>query len=162
MWKPFRAALLVATTGYGLPLSAQEPPLSQIDWLVGEWTFEDAEVDGEYREAGTRVCEYTLGGDYIGCESHGTDYRGRERTYLWFFNFNQEEQRFEVTSLFQGYPRKLLYTATVHDGGRRIELTYGSWEGDEVVMDGGATVTYDGADQYVWANERFRDVVRRR
>lgn len=142
--------------------SGQEPSIAQLDWLIGEWTFEDVELDGEYRETGTRVCSYALGDEYIVCESRGVDHRARERSYRWYFNYNAQDQRYEITSLFQGYPRKLLYTATIHDGGRRMELTYGSWEGDQVVIDGGATVTYNGSDQYVWGNDRFRDVVTRR
>ncbi len=141
---------------------AQEPGIRQLDWLIGEWTFEDVQIDGEYREVGTRVCEYTLGGDYIVCRSRGVNHRQRERQYVWYFNYNADEERFEITSLFQGYAGKALYTATLHDGGRRLEVTYGSWEGEGIVVEGGATVTYDGADRYVWENPRFRDVVTRR
>lgn len=143
-------------------LLGQDRGIEQLGWLIGEWTFEDVEIDGEYRETGTRVCEYALGGEYIVCESFGVDHRGRERAYLWYFNFNHVDERYEVTSLLQGFPRKLLYTAEVHDGGRRLEITYGSWEGNDVVVEGGATVTYNGSDQYVWGNDRFRDVVTRK
>lgn len=141
---------------------AQTRRIQELSWLVGEWTFEDYAVEGEYREVGTRVCEFTLGDEYIQCDSHGVDHRGNERHYIWFFNYNSDDERFEVTSLLQGFPRKLLYVANVAEAGRRLELTYGSWEGSEVVVDGGATVTYNGSDQYVWGNARFRDVVTRR
>lgn len=151
--------VMAVTTGV---LSAQERGIEELEWLLGEWTFEDVEIDGEYRESGTRVCEYALGDEYIVCESLGVNHRGAERAYLWYFNYNGEDQRFEVTSLFQGYPRKLLYSAVVHEDGRRLELTYGSWEGDQVVVDGGATVTYNGSDQYIWENDGYRDVVTRR
>ncbi|MEQ8330294.1 MAG: hypothetical protein RH859_07540 [Longimicrobiales bacterium] len=153
----------IAAAGWTVTgLTAQEAPITQLDWLIGSWTFDDEALAGEYRESGTRDCAYALGGDYIRCESTGVDHRGRERTYLWFFNYNQAEERFEITSLFQGYPAKTLYTATVHDGGRRLEVSFGTWEGDGIVVEGGATVTYDGADRYVWENARFRDVVTRR
>jgi hypothetical protein len=151
-----------ATLGLPTRLLGQDPGITQLGWLVGEWDFEDVEIDGEYRETGTRTCEYTLGGEYIVCESQGVDHRGRRRTYLWYFNYNHVDARYEVTSLLQGFPRKLLYTAAVHDGGRRLEITYGSWEGGDVVVEGGATVTYNGSDQYVWGNDRFRDVATRR
>jgi hypothetical protein len=52
---------------------------NQIAWLIREWTFEDAAIDGEYRETGTRTCGYALGNDYIVCESVGTGHRGRQR-----------------------------------------------------------------------------------
>ena len=161
-WLLSMSILAAATAHPTERLWGQEDQIGQLEWLVGEWTFEDVEIDGEYREAGTRSCEYTLGGDYIVCESLGVDHRGQERSYIWYFNHNPDESRFEVTSLLEGYPAKLLYTATLHDAGRRLELSYGSWEGDLVVVDGGATVTYNGTDQYVWGNERFRDVVTRR
>ncbi|HSM04672.1 MAG TPA: hypothetical protein VK858_08610 [Longimicrobiales bacterium] len=154
------AVWTVCASASGVP--GQESELRQLDWLIGEWTFEDVQLDGQYTEVGTRSCEYVLGGDYIACESRGVDHRGRERTYLWYFNYNEHEARFEITSLFQGYPAKLLYTATVHDDGHRLEIRYGSWEGDRIVVEGGATVTYDGEDRYVWENARFRDVVTRR
>lgn len=144
------------------PLSAQERPIDQLAWLVGEWDFEDVQLEGEYREAGTRTCDWALGGDYIACESHGVDHRGGERSYIWYFNYNDREERFEVASLFEGFPRKLLFSATVHDEGHRLELTFGAWEADGLVFEGGATVTYNGSDEYVWTNGRFRDVVTRR
>ena len=143
-------------------VSGQSAGIEQLAWLVGEWSFEDVEIDGEYRESGSRICDYALGGEYIRCESHGVDHRGRERSYLWYFNYNPDERRFEVTSLLEGFPRKLLYVAEVSEGGHRLELTYGSWVGDGIVVDGGATVEYDGSDRYVWGNARFRDVVTRR
>lgn len=147
--------------------SAQEPDTSQpgitqLAWLIGEWTFEDIEIDGDYRESGTRVCEYALGGDYIACESRGVNHRGVERIYLWYFNYNDRDQRFEITSLFQVFPRKLLYTATLRERGHRLELSGGAWEGDQIVIDAAATVVYNGSDQYVWGTDRFRDVVTRR
>ena len=154
--------LLGATLVLPAKLLSQEPNIEQLGWLIGEWTFEDVEIDGEYRETGTRACEYALGREYIVCESFGVNHRGRERSYVWYFNYNHMDERYEVTSLLQGFPRKLLYTAEVHDGGRRLDITYGSWEGDDVVVEGGATVIYNGSDQYVWGNNRFRDVATRR
>lgn len=142
--------------------AGQEPSIRDLDWLIGEWSFEDEEIAGDYRESGTRTCSWALGGDYIRCASEGRDHRGGARTYVWFINFNANEQRFEITSLFQGNPRKYLYTATLHDGGRRLEVRFGSWEADALHFEGGATVVYDGRDRYVWENARFRDVVTRR
>lgn len=161
-WLHTITLLLCAAVATTSEISAQEPAIGQLDWLIGEWTFEDVEIDGEYRETGTRVCEYALGGEYIVCESNGVNHLGRERDYLWYFNYNDRDQRFEVTSLLQGYPGKLLYTATIHDGGRRLELAYGAWEGDQVLVEGGATVAYNGSDRYVWGNDRYRDVATRR
>lgn len=156
------ALLVLGSVALPTTASAQDPSIRDLDWLVGEWTFDDAQIEGEYRETGTRDCAYALGGDYIRCESHGTDHRGREREYVWYFNYNADDARFEITNLIQGFQRKLLYTATLHDEGRRLEVSYGSWEGDRIVVDGGATVTYDGVDRYVWETARFRDVVTRR
>ncbi len=163
MGKALAAALLLlaASTPTG-PLSAQESGIAQLGWLVGEWTFADEEIDGEYRETGTRVCAWALGGEYISCESRGVNHRGRERSYVWYFNYNDVEERFEITSMFQGFPHKTLYTAVAHDGGHRLEISFGTWRGNEIVIDRGATVTYNGTDQYVWGNDRFRDVVTRR
>jgi len=140
----------------------QETSIRDLDWLIGDWSFKDEQINGEYRESGTRTCAYALGGDYIRCESRGVDHRGRERGYLWFLNHNPAESRFEITSLIQGNPRKFLYTATLHDEGRRLEIRFGSWEADALKFEGGASVVYNGRDQYVWANARFKDVVTRR
>ncbi len=156
------ALLLLAALAPPASLSAQEAGIEQLAWLVGEWRFEDEEINGEYRETGTRVCEWALGGEYISCESQGVDHRGRERSYLWYFNYNDVEERFEITSLFQGFPHKTLYTAVAHDEGHRLKISFGTWRGDQIVIDRGATVTYNGSDQYVWGNDRFRDVVTRR
>jgi hypothetical protein len=155
-------ALFAAVLGTPAVALAQEPGIERLDWLIGEWDFADAEIDGEYRETGTRVCEYMLGGDYIVCESEGTDHRGRTRSYVWYFNYNDREERYEITSLFQGLGMKALDTAEVSENGHWLEISCGVWEGDGVVVEGGATVVYNGTDRYVWGNDRYRDVVTRR
>lgn len=155
-------ALVACVLAAGSTVLGQRPSIRDLDWLVGEWSFTDEQINGDYRETGSRSCAYALGGDYIRCESRGRDHRGRERSYVWYFNYNSVESRFEITSLFQDNPRKFLYSATLHDEGRRLEIRFGSWEGDGLKVEGGASVVYNGRDQYVWANARFRDVVTRR
>lgn len=54
-------AALVLALGAASALDAQAPHICQLDWLVGQWTFEDVEIEGDYREVGTRDCEYTFG-----------------------------------------------------------------------------------------------------
>lgn len=161
--KTIRVFLLAACgLALAVPLAGQERPIEQLAWLVGDWHFEDVQIEGEYRESGTRSCEWALGDDYIVCESHGVNHRGQERSYLWYFNYNDRDERFEITSLFQGFPRTLLFAVTVHDDGHRLEITTGSWQREGMVVEGSATVTYDGDDEYVWTNGRFRDTVTRR
>ncbi len=103
-----------------------------------------------------------MGGDYIVCESRGTNHRGGERTFLWYFNYNDQDERFEIVSLFEGFARKLMYTVEVSEDGHALQLTYHSVEGGELVVSEGPTVPYDGVGEWVRTNGRFRDVVTRR
>ena len=103
-----------------------------------------------------------MGGDYIVCESRGTNHRGGERTFLWYFDYNDQDERFEIVSLFEGFARKLMYTVEVSEDGHALQLTYHSVEGGELVVSEGPTVPYDGVGEWVRTNGRFRDVVTRR
>jgi hypothetical protein len=161
-------AVFAATLGTPTAALAQEPGIERLDWLIGEWDFADAEIDGEYRETGTRVCEYTLGGDYIVCESEGTDHRGRTRSYVWYFNYNDRDERYEITSLFQGLGMKALYTAEVSDDGYRLEsptasgrATGSSWRAAPRSSTTGPIGTY-GATTAIETSSRGGDPVGRR
>ena len=93
----------------------ERAPLQKLDWLIGAWEFDDSEVNGDYRETGTRVCAYGLDDQYIICKSKGVSSSGNERTYHWYINYNKVDDRFEMTSLLGNFPRKLLHTLTVSE-----------------------------------------------
>ena len=169
------AFLLTLALSGTLHAEADEKPINRLGWLVGQWTFEDVQVNGEYREAGTRDCHFTLDGDYIQCISNGTSHTGNQRTYYFFFNYNHLDKRFEATSVVGGFPRKILYTINVSPGNQRLDLVYGGWEKDGINFESHAIIRYNGSDQYIWESHlahegpetdeyevRFRDTVTRR
>lgn len=150
-------------------------PIERLEWLIGGWTFEDVQLGGDYREAGERDCAYALDGDYIQCTSKGTSHTGNERTYFFFFNYNHLDERYEMTSLVGGFPRKILYIVNVSEDGHRLELVFGGWEKDGINFESHAIVRYDGVDRYTWESHlahegpeaddyepRFRDTATRR
>jgi len=165
------ALVLLSTPAHAV----QTAPLDKLVWMIGAWDFDDSQIDGDYRETGSRVCEYGLDEQYIVCESKGVSSSGKERTYLFFINYNQLDERFEMTCLFGNFPRKFLYALDVSDDGREIRLTNHVWLADGLSTENPATITYNGADRYVWNNRgaepdpvtgehpvTFRDVVTRK
>ncbi|MCG8435764.1 MAG: hypothetical protein MJA83_17210, partial [Gammaproteobacteria bacterium] len=140
---------LAAFAGAGFAAEA-DPALKKLDWLIGSWNFVDTEINGEYQEKGTRVCDYALDNHYILCESKGTSHTGRERTYLFYFNYNKLDERYEMTGLFGGFPRKIFYTLEVSENGHDIELDNNEITTEGIVRTSLQTITYNGKDQYVW------------
>lgn len=168
------AALFLLLPAISWASGDEEKPINRLGWLIGEWQFEDAQVEGEYRESGARICDWALKGEYIECISHGTSNSGKHRTYRWFFNYNHLDQRFEAISIFQGFPRKIIQSISLSDDNLRLEMVYGGWEEEGINFETHAIVTYNGSDTYVWESHaphdgpetgehkvRFRDTVER-
>jgi hypothetical protein len=167
----------VAATMAQAQTSSAEPSIRDLDRLIGTWEFEDvatAAAGLDYREAGTRVCAYALDDQYVRCDSKGV-IRGTERTYVFYFNYNKLERRFEMVALHGNYPRKTFYTVAVFDGGLRIELTSEKLPGDQSPNRSRATINFEAGDRAVWETRiskpgqpsnhwpvAFRDVAYRR
>jgi len=134
----------------GLAEHPPESPMDKLDWLLGEWTFEDVSVDGSYRETGSRTCTLTLHDQYILCESIGVSHNGHERSYYFILGFNRMDGRYEMIGLTSSYPRQNLYIIVPNENGDTLELTNHFWTEDGVVPSNTATITYNGSDQYVW------------
>ena len=130
--------------------SEPDKPLQKLEWLIGSWTFYDEEIHGDYVEAGSRNCRYTMSDNYIVCVSLGRTATVPEREYVWYFNYNDRDKRFEGAGFFANYPRKQLYEISVSEDGHTLEIAYGEWEADSMVWEGGARVIYNGSNQYVW------------
>ena len=172
----FSISILAAFLGLVTPRPARaDDPLDKLSWLVGSWDFDDAQVDGDYRETGTRICERTLDDEYIVCESHGTSQTGKVRTYRFYISYNDLDERYEMLSIFGDYQRKLLHPMQVSEDGRHIELETHPWAAEGLTTMNPATIVYDGADGYTWGTRTgepdpvtgvpavgFRDVVTRR
>ena len=133
-----------------LSVPTQASELDRLDWLVGEWRFEDTQVNGEYREAGTRNCERALDDAYILCRSVGISNNGQEREYLWYFNYNRMDGRYEMSALNSAWPRKDLYILEPSEDGRRVDVDTLTWKKEGLVRMNVATISYNGADRYVW------------
>lgn len=129
---------------------AGEPGIERLEWMIGEWRFDDQEVNGDYRETGTRSCVWTLDKKYIQCKNTGTNHRGKTRTTVWYINFNSMDQRYEMVGMFGDYPRKNLYVATPDASGHVVKLVNESWSTEGMVPMNLATITYNGEDQWLW------------
>ncbi|MEM7281818.1 MAG: hypothetical protein AAF438_09345 [Pseudomonadota bacterium] len=129
---------------------AQSPEMEKLSWLIGAWEYKDQQVDGEYVDAGKRVCAFALMDSYIVCESTGVTNSGKERNYLMQFNYNGLDERYEINDIFSDYTRKLLYRATWSEDGYTLELETNTWSADGMVRLSTATVTYNGKNQFVW------------
>jgi len=127
-----------------------DDPIRRLDWLIGEWAFDDIAIDGHYRETGTRNCEYALNDTYILCQSVGTSNKGKIRSYHFYFKYNREDERFEMIALTGYYPRTDLYVLELSEDNRTIEIKTGTWTKDGLKPQSEATIIYDGTDQYVW------------
>lgn len=140
-------ALLLGMTASGAPKTQS---IRDLDWLIGSWDFVDVSVTRKYRETGTRTCSYTLDEKYLVCQSIGTSQSGKERTYIFFLNYNSIDDRFEMVAMFGDYPRKNLYIVEVSENGHRLDLKNSTWTDDGLTKNNEATLTYDGESQYVW------------
>lgn len=125
-------------------------PMDKLNWLLGRWTFEDVQINGQYWERGTRDCIMVLGNQYIRCESKGVSNSGHERSYYFILGHNRIDQRYEMIGLTSSYPRQNLYIIEPTDDGQTLELRNNFWTAEGVTPSNNATIHYNGIDEYVW------------
>ena len=58
-------AVLILVLPAGAAASSEPPMISQLNWLIGNWNYEDRSINGDYRETGVRNCTYALNEQYI-------------------------------------------------------------------------------------------------
>ena len=150
---PFRC--LAGTLIFALCSSAlaqdNELPIKRLSWLVGEWDTRDEQVRGDYVETGPRNCDWGLNDRYIVCRGVGTNHQGKSRDYIWYFNYNHMEERFEMNSLYGDWPRKNLFIIEVSEDNHHLEAMSFFFTGDGLEPGNPQTITYNGSDQYVWS-----------
>ena len=125
-------------------------PLEKLNWLLGQWTFEDVQVNGDYWERGTRDCELVLHDQYIRCESIGVSNSEHERSYYFILGYNKTDERYEMIGLTSSYPRQSLYIIEPSDDGHTLELRSHFWTAEGIAPLSNATIKYNGIDEYVW------------
>ncbi len=146
---PVLLFLLTANTSAAVT-SDTKRPMDKLSWLLGSWTFEDAQVIGTYWERGSRNCKLVLDAQYIRCESRGISNKGHERSYHFILGYNAMDKRYEMLGLTSSYPRQNLYIIQPSDDGHTLELTNHFWTDKGIVESNRATITYNGVDQYIW------------
>ena len=151
MSRVFATVCVLATLVYcTAPASAQnaQPSTRDLDRILGTWSFEDASAadnGASYRETGVRTCALALGDTYIRCESRGRSAKGTERTYLFYFNYNAVDRRYEMRSLHSSWSQT-----------QRFELRImpdGSWH----VFRGAAPSADGRVSRSNWGVIRFPD-----
>ena len=142
--------LFLALLSGSVDATEKPQPLKKLDWLLGKWIFEDAQINGNYWEKGTRNCKYVLDDQYIRCESRGISNKGHERSYHFILGYNSMDKRYEMLGLTSSYPRQNLYIITPSDDGFRLQLTNHFWTEEGIVKSNEATIQYNGVDQYIW------------
>lgn len=130
--------------------SAQPHPLEKLSWLLGKWSFEDAQVNGKYWEKGTRDCALILDEQYIRCESRGVSNSGHKRMYHFILGYNKMDERYEMIGLTSSYPRQNLYIISPSEDGHTLEIVNHFWTSDGIIESSKATIRYNGKNQYVW------------
>ncbi len=125
-------------------------PMDKLSWLLGAWTFEDAQVNGDYWERGTRDCVKVLDDQYIRCESKGVSNSGHERAYYFILGYNRMDDRYEMMGLTSSYPRQNLYIIVPSVDGHTLELRNHFWTAEGLTPSNNATIHYNGVDKYVW------------
>ena len=149
----FRACALLLFLILSTPLIAQdsELPIKRLGWLVGSWETHDEQLGGDYTESGPRTCEWGLNERYIVCKGVGTNSLGKSREYIWYFNYNHMEERFEMNSLYGDWPRKNLFIIEVSEDNHRLTAMSYFFTEDGLERGNPQTVVYNGTDQYVWS-----------
>lgn len=134
----------------GVAATEEQKPMEKLSWLLGEWTFEDTQVNGSYWERGTRSCVLVLDDQYIRCESKGVSNKGHERSYYFILGYNSMDKRYEMLGLTSSYPRQNLYIVEPSEDGHTLELSNHFWVAEGLQFLSGATIQYNGSDQYIW------------
>ncbi|MFN0120929.1 MAG: hypothetical protein ACKV2V_10535 [Blastocatellia bacterium] len=144
-------SMAFAQSGKSDGAALSPPGLRDLAWLTGRWEFEDRAVTASdtYAEKGTRQCEWALDEQYIRCESRGV-INGRARTYVFYFNWNKLDNRFEMVALHGNYPRKTFFTIKVSEQGRRLDLLSEKTTRDGIASQSWGTIRYDGQDKLSW------------
>jgi hypothetical protein len=142
------ALALLASCSTSAVAQNVQPSTRDLDRILGTWSFDDASAadnGASYRETGTRTCALTLSDTYIRCESLGRAANGTERTYLFYFNYNAVDRRYEMLSLHSSWSQS-----------QRFELRImpdGNWH-----LHRGATPSADGrVNRSNWGVVRFPD-----
>ena len=131
--------------------SAEEDlPIKRLSWLIGEWQTYDEQLAGDYTESGPRNCEWGLNDRYIVCRGVGTNNRGKSREYIWYFNYNHMEERFEMNSLYGDWPRKNLFIIELSDDNHQFTAMSYFFKENGLEPGNPQSVVYNGTDQYVW------------
>ena len=124
--------------------------MDKLSWLLGQWTFEDVQINGQYWERGSRDCIKVLSDQYIRCESKGVSNTGHERSYYFILGYNKIDQRYEMMGLTSSFPRQNLYIVEPSDDGHTLELQNHFWTAKGIEPSSNATIQYNGIDEYVW------------
>ena len=159
-------------------VAAAEPSIADLDWMIGDWTFEDRATEAagfKYEERGTRSCRWAMRHQYIRCESQGGT-TARPRTYVNYFNYNPAEKRFEMVSMWSNHPPKDIRAGQATPSRREVVLRQLRPERDDdgIVKQSWAVLKFDGDATWTWESGsrmdgsqedgpvRFRDVAVRR
>ncbi len=150
MSKSYCAGALLMVAFVSASANDGDLPIERLSWLIGNWETRDEQLAGDYVETGPRNCEWGLDGRYIVCSGVGTNHLGKSREYVWYFNYNHMEERFEMNSLYGDWPRKNLFVIDLSDDNHRF--TAMSYFFTEAGLEAGnpQSVEYDGSGKYVW------------
>ncbi|HKJ16003.1 MAG TPA: hypothetical protein VJ984_01470 [Xanthomonadales bacterium] len=145
------AGILILTVWSGVFAQENELPIKRLEWLIGDWQTRDEQVNGDYVETGPRNCDWGLNDRYIVCRGTGTNHLGKSRDYIWYFNYNHMEERFEMNSLYGDWPRKNLFIIEVSEDNHHLTAMSYFFTEDGLEPGNAQTVIYNGSDQYIWS-----------
>ena len=150
MFLRYSASVLGVLVCCGALAQEEDLPIKRLGWLVGNWETRDEQLAGNYVETGPRNCDWGLDDRYIVCAGVGTNHRGRSREYIWYFNYNHMEERFEMNSLFSDWPRKNLFVLELSEDNHRFTAMSYFFTEDGLEAGNPQVVEYDGSSQYTW------------
>ena len=127
-----------------------KPSIKTLDWMIGEWLYSDKSVSSDYTDVGSRKCQYTLMDQFIVCEMVGENNSGQKRNSLFYINFNNRNDRFEMIAMFNDFASKNLYTLEVSKEGTVIDMTNNEWTNDGLSVLANSQITYDGQSIWEW------------
>lgn len=150
------ACALALLVSCGTPVSAQntQPSTRDLDRILGTWAFEDvsaADNGAAYRESGTRTCALTLNDAYIRCESRGRAANGTERTYLFYFNYNAVDRRYEMLTLHSNWSQPQRFELQIMpDSSWRLTRAAAPSADGRVSRSNWGTVRFPDANTMIW------------
>ena len=133
---------------------AQKNRIRDLDFLIGTWEVREDNLEKNWWEKTTRVCQYVLDSTCIELKSSSITSDGKKRSYHWHIHYNEKAGQFEMVSMFSNWHKIQFDVLDWLPKERKIIIRNGQDFGaDEYHERYGEIVFYQDYQSYEWKGE---------